>query len=319
MNSRDAIPLVLEGLHKTYPNGTAAVSGVSLVVEPGTVFGLVGPNGAGKSTLMKLAAGLLRPQSGSVRCGAVTVTGQPEEAARFMVLMPDPLGVYTDITCRQYLEFFARATREPEALKRIPAAVEQLELGPWLDHEVESLSAGWQRRLALSRVILADPPILLLDEPAAGLDVAARVELLAFVRRLADGRRTMIISSHILPELEQLADRFGLMNGGAWVPVKQGSPFFDRRDLSAGMGRRLSWTLRCREPGRALPLAAGAGVETRMNGDIVEILAADEDAAAAALRRVVEAGVAVLEFAPVQSDLTSVVLEKLGVGGAAQP
>ncbi len=316
MKQRSPIRLVLENLEKTYPNGTTAVSGVSLTIEPGTVFGLVGPNGAGKSTLMKLAAGLLRPKSGRVLCGEKDVTGSPEAAARFMVLMPDPLGVYTDITCRQYLEFFARASGEDEALSRIPEAIEQLELAPWLDEEVETLSAGWQRRLALARVILADPPILLLDEPAAGLDVSARVELLSFVRRLADGQRTMMISSHILPELEQLADRFGLMNAGCWVPFKPGTNFFDRHDLLHGLGKP-RWILRCDDPARAASLADGDGVLAKVTGAEVEIEAKDEHAASRALGRVVAGGVGVREFISAQSDLTAVVLEKLGVKGGS--
>jgi len=307
-------PLVLDGLCKTYPNGKVAVSEISLTVEPGTVFGLVGPNGAGKSTLLKLAAGLLRPQQGSVRCGDEIVTGSPVKAARHMVLMPDPLGVYTDITCRQYLQFFAQATGDPAAAGRIPGAVEQLELGSWLDQEVETLSAGWQRRLALGRVLLADPAIILLDEPAAGLDISARVELLAFVRRLADKKRTLIISSHILPELEQLADQFGIMNQGRWVPVVGGSNFFGRDDLNRGIGRSF-WRLRTTDANRALALAAGEGVRVHLEGGVLEIDTDEPTGASAALRRVVNGGLDVLEFGPVKSDLSALVLEKLGVGG----
>jgi ABC-type Na+ transport system ATPase subunit NatA len=198
----------------------------------------VGPNGAGKSTLLKLVAGLLRPEHGSVKLDGHDLTGRPTEAARWIGLMPDPLGVYTDISCREYLQFFAKVHRLEGAklAAQLETAVDVLGLGPWMDAEVESLSAGWQRRLALGRMLLLEAPLLLLDEPAAGLDVRARAELLEIVRGLSGLGRTVVISSHILPELEELADRFGIMDQGRWVEVAPGRTFFDRRELKEGLG-----------------------------------------------------------------------------------
>lgn len=255
------------GLRKRYPNGVEAIRDLSLELRRGEVLGLAGPNGAGKSTLLKLLAGLLRPAAGRVEVLGRDVTGAPASAARLVTLMPDPLGVYTDVSSREYLAFFARVFgwRGAEARRRVDATAEALGLGPWMDAEVETLSAGWQRRLALGRALLADAPVMLLDEPAAGLDVGARADLLALVRRLAGEGRTMIVSSHILPELEDLADRFAVMVDGRWAEVAPGREFFSRADLRAGFGgagtrRRLVVEGSGEEIARARAVLEAAGV-----------------------------------------------------------
>lgn len=236
MNSTE---LYLEEVNKTYPNGLQALTNVSLQVKPGSIFGLIGPNGAGKSTLLKLASGLLKPDSGRVLCGEKDITGNAPLAATYVGLMPDPLGVYTDISCSEYLEFFARLLEIDHTRMRhiIAEIVELLELGPWLHSEVESLSAGWQRRLALGRTLLLKAPVLLLDEPAAGLDISARRALLSIVRRLKEVGHTIIISSHILPELEELADTFGILRQGSWVEILPGRFSLTREELLRGFGQ----------------------------------------------------------------------------------
>ena len=229
--------LSVSGLCKRYPNGAEAVRGVSLELRRGEVLGLAGPNGAGKSTLLKLVAGLLRPEGGRVVACGEDVTGDPARTARHVALMPDPLGVYTDVSSREYLEFFASVFgyRGADLRRRVGETADELGLGPWMDAEVETLSAGWQRRLALGRALLSDAPVLLLDEPAAGLDVGARADLLAIVRRLASAGRTMAVSSHILPELEEIADRYVVMDSGRWVEIAPGRTFFTRAELRAGI------------------------------------------------------------------------------------
>lgn len=232
-------PIVLSarGLRKRYPNGVEAVRDLSFDLHHGEVLGLAGPNGAGKSTLLKLLAGLLRPAAGTVAACGEDVTGDPARAARRVALMPDPLGVYTDVSSREYLEFFGRVfgLRGGDLRRRVGETADTLGLGPWMDAEVETLSAGWQRRLALGRALLSDAPVLLLDEPAAGLDVGARADLLALVRKLAGEGRTMIVSSHILPELEDLADRYAVMVDGRWAEVARGVTFFTREELHHGL------------------------------------------------------------------------------------
>ena len=307
--------LRLEAVSKRYPNGVEAVRDVSLEVRPGEVFGLVGPNGAGKSTLLKLIAGLLRPERGRVWLGDRDFTGRPAEAARGIGLMPDPLGVYTDISCREYLLFFAKVHRMEGArlAAQFAAAVRMLGLEPWLDSEVESLSAGWQRRLALGRMLLLDAPLLLLDEPAAGLDVRARAELLEIVRGLSGLGRTVVISSHILPELEELADRFGIMDQGRWVEVAPGRTFFDRRELKQGLGG-CRWRLLCAHPAPArAALEAARAAPIPVEGGL-EFAAASEAEAAAVLRAAVLAGAEVVDFRRLDTGLADVVLRVLEGG-----
>ncbi|MEI7436640.1 MAG: ABC transporter ATP-binding protein [bacterium] len=312
MNQIKPTSLILTAIRKTYPAGIEALRGISMEVRPGEVFGLVGPNGAGKSTLLKIASGLLFPGAGSVFCGETDITRRPKQAAAFIGLMPDPLGVYTDISAREYLEFFARLQEVPA--DRIDAvvnyAVDLLGLQPWLNDEVETLSAGWQRRLALGRVLLADTPILLLDEPAAGLDVSARSELLGLVRTLAQSGRTLVVSSHILPELQQLADRFAIINQGRWVTMASGRPFFTRSELQSGFAAA-HWQMRCNRPADAILALARHALNATLDGDSLSFTAADEITAAGGLKAVIESGVTVFDFHRQQVELTELVLQVL--------
>jgi len=305
--------LFIDRVHKVYPNGIEAVHDISLTIEPGEVFGLVGPNGAGKTTLLKLISGLLFPQKGSIRCGSHIVTAKPRKAARFVGLMPDPLGVYTDVSALEYLQFFARTMdmHGAEMDRCIQETVETLELGPWLYEEVETLSAGWQRRLALARILMADVPILLLDEPAAGLDVSARSELLKIVRRLAETGRTIIVSSHILPELQQLADRFGIIYEGKWTEVAPGHVFFTRDQLTAGWGAK-RWVLTCNKPHEAQAVLTPVVSEiSQLSDGCLAFMAEDDQAGAQALRLVVKAGIEVVEFKRDKIELNELVLQTI--------
>jgi ABC-2 type transport system ATP-binding protein len=313
MREVPATKLHVQGVRKTYPNGIEAVRGLSLEVHPGEVFGLVGPNGAGKTTLLKIISGLLYPEEGRVLCNGTDVTSRPQRAAQYVGLMPDPLGVYTDLSALEYLQFFGRILdlSAVEIDARVREAVRLLELERWLDEEVETLSAGWQRRLALGRILLADAPILLLDEPAAGLDISSRSELLRLVKNLAAGRRTIVISSHILPELQELADRFGIINDGRWVAVDEENEFFTREQLEHGFGTH-EWRMRCNNAKRArsVLLKLRLTPTDSPRGGIVFRAATEEDGAAA-LKAVIRAGVAVYEFRQSTLDLSRTVLDVL--------
>lgn len=289
--------LSLRDITIRYPNKAIAISDLSLEVMPGEVFGLVGPNGAGKSSLLKCAAGLLKPAQGSVWCGAVEVTHQPRVTASYLTLMPDPLGVYNDITAEEYLEFFAMAygLSKEVSRERRNLAIERLGLGPWLEHEVETLSAGWQRRLALSRVLLANTPIVLLDEPAAGLDVSARSDLLKIVRGFAAEGRAVIVTSHILPELEELADRFGIIQKGRWIPAAKDQIFFSRDDLT-GAFQKGAWRIECSNPEAARQILGEDKVQLLPGTTRFRLLAQDREEAAERVAKLVRAGHKIYHF-----------------------
>jgi ABC-2 type transport system ATP-binding protein len=304
--------LSIRGVTIRYEGGNTAVRELSLDLVPGEVFGLVGPNGAGKSSLLNCAAGLIAPQSGVIYVGEENITGRPRRAAHHLALMPDPLGVYLDISAAEYMTFFAKAYDLPPntARARIAHAVERLGLGPWLDYEVEALSSGWQRRLALSRVLIADAPIVLLDEPASGLDVSGRRELLKLVRGFAVEGRAVLVTSHILPELEELADRFGIIQKGRWMPVREGQIFFTRAELRAGFTQNF-WRLECSDPASACALLGPALAVLEPGMERIRLTASSRDEAANLVEQLVRAGQKIYHLEAAGRSLDEVTLQTL--------
>ena len=294
--------LDVRGVTMRFPRGATALDNLSLQVPAGQIFGLVGPNGAGKSTLLRVIAGLLPPTSGTVRVQGTDVTASPARAARLVGLMPDPLGVYSDLSAAEYLHFFARLFRAPPS--RTDEVVATLGLAPWLDREVESLSAGWQRRLALGRTLLSGAPLLLLDEPAAGLDVAARADLLACIRTLAAAGRTLVVSSHILPELRRIADRLAILDRGRWHPLRPGLETFTEADLATA-----DYHLRFPTPADADRAAALLPVPTaRIAPDALSFRPPDPARPSDAIAPLLAASIPLLEFRPAETDIDRLVL-----------
>lgn len=193
-----------------------AVNNINLRLEEGDVFGFIGPNGSGKTTTMRMVATLLNPDHGEAYvCGKSIYTNQ-EEIRRLVGFMPDFFGVYDDMTVMEYLEFFAAAYRIDGAERR-RVAEEKLELVDMTfkrDAMVSQLSRGQTQRIGLARTLLHDPQVLLLDEPASGLDPRARIEIRNLLKRLGDMKKTVIVSSHILPELADVCTRVGMIEKG---------------------------------------------------------------------------------------------------------
>src|SRR6476620_3962084 len=204
-----------EGLVKRY-DGTLAVAGVDLTVDGGEIFGLVGPNGAGKTTTLRILATLLRPTSGEAEVAGISVTKNPDDARRVLGFMPDVFGVYDDMKVWEYLDFFARCYGIAPAGRRrmIGDLLELVDLADKRDSYVQTLSRGMQQRLCLAHALVHDPMVLLLDEPASGLDPRARVELRELLRELRSLGKTIVISSHILPELEELCTSVAIVDRG---------------------------------------------------------------------------------------------------------
>jgi ABC-2 type transport system ATP-binding protein len=185
-----------------------AVNEASFTIQKGEVWGFIGPNGAGKTTTMRAIATLDLPDEGDVYINGSSVLVEPQKARQTVGFMPDSLGAYSDTTVLEYLDFFARAVGlEPAARKkRIDQVMDFTDLRPLAERMMKSLSKGMSQRLCLAKTLLHDPELLVLDEPAAGLDPRARVEFRELVRALANEGKGVLISSHILSELSEVCD-----------------------------------------------------------------------------------------------------------------
>ena len=198
---------------------TVAVRDLSFAIPQGEVFGFIGPNGAGKTTTIKVLATLLRPDAGTVRIGDIDVIRAPQKVRPRIGYMPDFFGVYEDLTVAEYLHFFAAAYRLGFAKRRqvVGDVLELTDLSDKHDTQVDALSRGMKQRLGLARVLLHDPDLLLLDEPASGLDPRARIEIRELLKELEKMGKTILISSHILHELSQVCTRIGIIEAGRMV------------------------------------------------------------------------------------------------------
>jgi ABC-2 type transport system ATP-binding protein len=196
-----------------------AVRGISLQIPKGEVYGFIGPNGAGKSSTIKVLATLLPGYRGRAQVNGIDVARDPQAVREHIGYMPDFFGVYEDLTTREYLHFFAAAYRIPRARRHqtVNDVLELTDLTHKIDAQVDSLSRGMKQRLALARVLLHDPDLLLLDEPASGLDPRARIEVRELLKELKNMGKTILISSHILHELAQLCTRIGIIEAGQMV------------------------------------------------------------------------------------------------------
>jgi ABC-2 type transport system ATP-binding protein len=205
----------LKGVEKKYRE-VHALRAVDLEIQKGDAFGFIGPNGAGKTTTLKILATLLRPNSGVARVCDIDVALRPEEVKPLIGYMPDVLGIYDDMLVQEYLEFFAAAYRIHGAARKkvIDDVLALTDLGGKRDAQVRSLSRGMGQRLGLSRVLLHDPQVLLLDEPAAGLDPRARIEFKELVLQLRRMGKTLLISSHILTEIGEMCNTIGIIEQG---------------------------------------------------------------------------------------------------------
>ena len=208
----------IKNLTKNYGNLTA-VDDLTLTIKDGDIFGFIGPNGAGKTTTMRVLVTLLEPTRGSAFINGLNVAKDGKKVRRLVGYMPDFMGVYDDLKVFEYLEFFAAAFGiERKKRKSIVEGVLELtDLESKKSATVDSLSRGMQQRLGLARVLIHDPKVLILDEPASGLDPRARIEIRELLRELKRMGKTIMISSHILSELEEICDHVGIIEHGRLV------------------------------------------------------------------------------------------------------
>lgn len=196
-----------------------AVKGITLQIPPGEVFGFIGPNGAGKSSTIRVLATLQPKFEGRARVMDLDIRSKPHLVREKIGYVPDFFGVYEDLTAREYLHFFAAAYRLPVSKRKgvVDDVLQLTDLTNKIDSPVDSLSRGMKQRLSLARVLLHDPAVLLLDEPASGLDPRARIEMRELLKALKEMGKTILISSHILHELAQLCTRIGIIEAGRMV------------------------------------------------------------------------------------------------------
>jgi len=208
----------IHNLTKTY-GSFHALESVNINIDKGTVFGFVGPNGAGKTTTMSILATLLLPTSGTAKVGGYDVVQHPHEVRKRIGYMPDFFGVYDQFKTTEYLHFYGASYGIPrgERDKLIPQLLELVNLSDKRDSYVDSLSRGMKQRLCLARCLVHDPEVLILDEPASGLDPRARIEMREIIKELKLMGKTIIISSHILPELAEMVDEIGVIEHGRMV------------------------------------------------------------------------------------------------------
>lgn len=208
----------VENLTKRYGQ-RLAVDDVSFSIEPGAIFGFIGPNGAGKTTTIRILTTLLKPTSGQVLVDGHSATAEPRAVRRIVGYMPDFFGVYTDMTVWEYLDFFSHcydipAPQRPGLVNDLLALVE---LGHRRDDFVDSLSRGMKQRLCLARSLVHDPKVLVLDEPASGLDPRARVEFRDLLTELQNMGKTIFLSSHILADIAEICTEVGIIEAGQMV------------------------------------------------------------------------------------------------------
>jgi ABC-2 type transport system ATP-binding protein len=315
-----SVPIVeTRGLVKRYDD-QLAVAGIDLVVGPGEIYGLVGPNGAGKTTTMKILATLLAPTAGEAFVTGIPVAADPIEVRRRIGYMPDFYGVYDDLRVWEYLDFFARCYEVPA--RRRPAMIGELleivGLGDKRDAYVEALSRGMRQRLCLAHTLVHDPALLILDEPASGLDPRARVEMREILRELRGMGKTILVSSHILPELGEMCTGVAIIDHGQ--VLRAGTISEIERSL------RASALLRIDVVGGEAAVAAASewlGTDPRIsdvlpaqgNDGVARLEAAFDGTTAEQadlLRRMIEAGHTVAGFTQATSDLEEIFLKVTG-------
>ena len=291
-----------------------AVSGLSFQVGEGEIFGFIGPNGAGKTTTIRILATLDLPTRGQARVAGFDVASEPERVRELLGFMPDAWGVYPGQTVEECLSFFAAAHRIPRRERRraVSEVMDLTDLHALAGRRVEALSLGMQQRLCLATTLVHDPRLLVLDEPANGLDPGARIEFREILRELRRMGKTIFISSHILTELSDLVSAVGIVERGKMVmagPVSEiqarlsGDP-----DQAAGLALR-RWVLRTaparREAAREALLAHPAVRDAREQGEREVLILVDgpEELADELVRALVGAAVPVLGLQELELDL----------------
>jgi ABC-2 type transport system ATP-binding protein len=286
-----------------------AVEDLNLQVNPGAIFGLIGPNGAGKTTSLRMLAGLLEPTSGEIHINGRVANHDWQELRRQIGYMPDFFGVYEDMLVWEYLDFFARCYGLPKTRQQqvIGELLELVDLSEKREAYVHTLSRGMRQRLCLAHALVHDPQVLLLDEPASGLDPRARVEMRELLRELGSMGKTILVSSHILTELGELCDSIGIIERGRLVAS---GPLDEiRRQIHQERSLRIKVLSESGQAKAILGDQPGVGEVYDENGFLEVDFHGDDEAAANLLESLLHEGIRVSSFAEITSDLEEVFLK----------
>jgi ABC-2 type transport system ATP-binding protein len=301
--------LAIETINLTRNFGKlTAVDNLNLQIPAGSLFGLIGPNGAGKTTTLRMLAGLLDPSSGEIQINGNTTEKGWQEVRKQIGYMPDFFGVYEDMLVWEYLDFFARCYDLPADRRQsvTDELLELVDLSEKSDAYVESLSRGMRQRLCLAHTLVHDPSVLLLDEPASGLDPRARVEMRELLRELGAMGKTIIVSSHILAELAEMCDSIGIIERGQLVvsgPVGEISQMAQQ-----GRTLRIKTLSEFDAIKSVLQDQPGVGNVYPINGALEVEFSGNDEAIAALLEALIAAGIRLTSFAETSSDLEDIFL-----------
>jgi len=315
--------IAVEGLRKEF-GSHVALAEVDFAVPAGEIFGFLGPNGAGKTTTIRILATLTQPDAGTATVGGIQVEVDPFAVRRLIGYMPDFFGVYDRLTAREYLEFYADCHDLPPRRHRVVAdeLLELVDLSDRAEDQVDTLSRGIKQRLCLARALVHDPQVLLLDEPASGLDPRARIEMRELIRELRRMGKTILISSHIVPEVEELCTWVGVIDRGRMVEVGPKAEVLGRvvagRRIRIGLtGSDDATTASAKE--RVAERTGVTAVEAVDDG--LEVAVEDGFESHLLLRDLVQAGFQVESFTPVSGSLSDVFLRltESGEEGVKEP
>lgn len=299
--------LEVKNLHKTF-GGFTAVQGISFTLNPGDIFGFIGSNGAGKTTTIRMLATLLEPTSGTASLFGVDILENPMQIRRMIGYMPDFFGLYDDVKVWEYLDFFASIYGVQKRDKVIDEVLELTDLSVKKHSFVQSLSRGMQQRLCLARCLVHDPKLLLLDEPASGLDPRARAELKELIAELGRMGKIVIVSSHILPELSDFCNTVGIIERGNLLA------FGDVASVVKSIRPTKIVRVQCISNLQSLESFVSKATNVQKcepfgdNELLVELLGDDEEQARF-LKEIVDAGHQVINFREDQANLEDVFLK----------
>jgi ABC-2 type transport system ATP-binding protein len=299
--------LCLKHLTKQYGAFTA-LDNLSLTLNAGQILGLIGPNGAGKTTTIKILVGLIRPTSGSATIAGVDCVRNPLQIKSLVGYMPDKFGSYDNMRVREYLDFFGAGFKIPSGIrmKRVNEVMEMTGTAYMRDRFVESLSHGMQQRVGLARTILHDPKVLILDEPVNGLDPQARIEMRDLLIELAKQGKTLVITSHILPELARICQQMAIVTNGklrAFGTVEEiGRQVSQKRSMEAQFLSVEQVATAAKIIRQSLEPTAEI-VESHVEASVRFRTAESEAAMGHLLERLIKSGLNITQFRELQTDL----------------